>query len=61
MSEEVISRIQSLALQGKSANAIQATLQSENLGIRRSDLLRYVRQAKGIRAKEARWKYTPRK
>ena len=61
MSEEVISRIQSLALQGKSANAIQATLQSEGMGIRRSDLLKYVRQAKGVRVKEARWKYTPRK
>jgi hypothetical protein len=57
-----IDRIRTLARRGKSANQIQRELKSEHRGIRRTQLLAYVREFKGRAPKaEAHLKYTPHK
>lgn len=49
------------ARKGHSANYIQKHLRSEGRGIRRTQLLAYVREFKGKAPKKEPYKYTPRK
>jgi hypothetical protein len=56
-----IDRIRDLSGQGKSANEIQRTLSKEQLGIRRTVLLRYVREIKHKAPPKKPEKYAPTK
>jgi hypothetical protein len=54
-------RIQQLSRKGYSANQIQRALRKEHIGLRRTVLLRTVREVKGRSAKPSTSKYVPRK
>jgi hypothetical protein len=58
---ETVNRIRELSKKGYSANYIQKQLQKEHRGIRRTQLLAYVRQFKLREPKGEAWKYTPKK
>jgi len=54
-------RINTLVKEGKSANQIQRQLQKEHMGMRRTNLLKAIRQVKGKPQRREYWKYTPKK
>ena len=56
-----VNRIRELSRKGHTANYIQKQLRKEHLGIRRTQLLAYVREFKGKAPKKEVYKYTPRK
>jgi hypothetical protein len=56
-----VDRIYTLSKQGKTANQIQRQLKAEGIGIRRTTLLTYVREAKGRKPRPHPEKHIPRK
>ena len=54
-------RTRQLSREGYSANKIQKTLQQEHIGLRRTELLRQVRESKNQPAKPSVENYVPRK
>jgi hypothetical protein len=58
---EQVDLIRKESREGKTANQIQKDLQSRHMGMRRTQLLGYVREIKGKQPKPEQQKYTPRK
>ena len=61
VSPKQINRIRTLSHEGKTTNQIQRTLSKEKIGLRRTVLLRYVREFKGKQPQANTAKYTRKK